>query len=81
MLKIYQFRSCPFCQKVVFKIFDLGLKQGEDYELVEASFGTPGRDEVIALGGKSQVPFMVDGETKLYESNDIIQYLENKFQK
>jgi glutathione S-transferase len=81
LIKIYQFRACPFCQKVVFKIFDLGLKQGVDYELVEASFGTPGRDEVIALGGKSQVPFMVDGETKLYESNDIIQYLENKFQK
>lgn len=79
MIKIYQFRSCPFCQNVYFKLMNMGLKEGEDFELVEASRGTPGRDEVVSLGGKNQVPFMVDGETKMYESNDIIQYIENKY--
>lgn len=60
---------------------ELGLKMGEDYELVEASFGTPGRDEVVALGGLNQVPFLVDGNTQMYESADIVRYIEEKFAK
>lgn len=60
---------------------EMGLKPGVDYELVEASFGTPGRDEVIALGGKSQVPFLVDGDTQMYESDDILRYVIAKYSK
>ena len=34
---------------------------------------------LLNLGGKDQVPFLYNDETeeKLYESNDIIKYLEN----
>jgi glutathione S-transferase len=79
MVRLYQFASCPYCQRVLRLLDDLGLKSGKDYELVEASRGTPGRDEVINLGGASQVPFLVDADVKMYESSDIIAYLKRKF--
>ena len=36
-------------------------------------------EEVVRLGGKQQFPFLTDSEndTKLYESQAIIAYLEN----
>lgn len=54
---------------------------GVDFEYVEASWGTPGREKLVAIGGKNQVPFLVDGDVNMYESQDIIQYLEKKFSK
>ncbi|WCL51139.1 glutathione S-transferase N-terminal domain-containing protein [Leptospira sp. GIMC2001] len=80
MIKIYQFPTCPYCARVIRTLDSLGLESGKDYELIEAYRGTKGREEVVQLGGINQVPFMVDGETKMYESNDIIHYLKNKFQ-
>lgn len=79
MIKLYQFSTCPFCRKVIDAATEMKLKPGEDYILIEASRGTPGREEVVRLGGKGQVPFMVDGDVKMYESDDIIDYLKNKF--
>ncbi|TGL56757.1 glutaredoxin [Leptospira kemamanensis] len=79
MFRLYQYDSCPYCYRVRQSIEALGLLEGKDYVLVEARNGTPGREEVIRLGGISQVPFLVDGETKMYESLDIIEYLKNKF--
>jgi len=76
MKKIYQFASCPYCQKVIQGAKQLGLVEGKDYQLIEASRGTPGRKEVESLGGKSQVPFLVDGSVKMYESDDILNYLK-----
>lgn len=77
-MKLYQFESCPYCAYVRDEFSDLGLKAGRDFELVEASRGTPGREEVIRLGGLSQVPFLVDGDLKLYESRDIVAYVKKK---
>ncbi|XDD44954.1 glutathione S-transferase N-terminal domain-containing protein [Leptospira sp. WS39.C2] len=79
MIRLYQYDSCPYCYRVRSAIQTLGLNEGKDYVLVEARNGTPGREEVIRLGGISQVPFLVDGEVKMYESLDIISYLQNKF--
>jgi len=79
MFRIYQYESCPYCYRVRKTIDSLGLKVGIDFEFVEASYGTPGRKEVIRLGGLSQVPFLVDGEIQMYESLDIIDYLQKKF--
>ncbi|XDD41431.1 glutathione S-transferase N-terminal domain-containing protein [Leptospira sp. WS60.C2] len=79
MFRLYQYDSCPYCHRVRQSIQNLGLVEGKDYVLVEARGGTPGREEVIRLGGISQVPFLVDGDVKMYESLDIIDYLQNKF--
>ena len=37
-------------------------------------------EKLITLGGKRQVPFLIndEDETKLYESDDIIAYLERQ---
>jgi glutathione S-transferase len=79
MIQIYQFASCPYCQRVLRAADRLGLVEGRDYEIVEASRGTPGRAKVVQLGGMSQVPFLVDGAVRMYESADIVDYLAAKF--
>jgi glutathione S-transferase len=79
MVQIYQFASCPYCQRVLRAADRLGLVEGRDYEKIEASRGTPGRAVVVRLGGMSQVPFLVDGDVQMYESADIIDYLAAKF--
>ena len=60
---------------------ELDLEKGKDFELIEAGEGTPGREVVLKEGGLPQVPFMIDGETKMYESGDIVEYLKKKFSK
>ena len=79
MVKIYQTASCPFCMMVVREARSLGLREGEDYELINAARGTPGREELLQIGGRNQVPFLTDGETAMYESRDIVSYLRDKF--
>jgi len=59
---------------------DLGLVENQDYEVVAAGPGTPGRLTVERMGGKAMVPFLVDGTTFMYESDDIIAYLKQKNQ-
>jgi glutathione S-transferase len=66
---------------VMNSIQNLGLKEGVDYEKIEASRGTPGREKVLEIGGKNQVPFLVDGNVSMYESRDIILYLKEKYSK
>lgn len=77
MVKIYSWDRCPFCQKVLRAAQEMGLVEGKTYQVVNAAPGTKGRDEVLAIGGKGMVPFIVDGATSMYESDDIIAYLKN----
>lgn len=81
MIQLYVKFDCPFCGKVMQTIEKLNLKKGEDFEYIDAALGTPGREIVFKEGGKSQVPFMIDGDTRMYESGDIIEYIEKKFSK
>ncbi|MEQ9365431.1 MAG: glutathione S-transferase N-terminal domain-containing protein [Leptospirales bacterium] len=78
-MKIYQTASCPFCMMVVQEARGMGLREGEDYQLINAARGTPGREELLGIGGRNQVPFLTDGEVAMYESRDIIAYLRAKF--
>jgi glutathione S-transferase len=43
--------------------------------------GSPRRAELRERGGKVQVPFLVDPNTgrELYESDDIVAYLEKEY--
>ena len=69
--------GCPFCQKVVQAAGEFELKEGEDFTVINAAQGTPGREVVLNKGGKAMVPFLIDGGTSMYESGDIITYLKN----
>ena len=35
--------------------------------------------ELMEIGGKHKVPFMVDGDTKLYESEVIVAYIKEHY--
>ena len=70
MLILYQFEGCPFCAKVRLKLTELQL----DWLSKTAPRGSKNREELLKLGGKEQVPFLVDEEknVKMYESDEII---------
>lgn len=74
MLTLYVKTGCPYCAKVLASFASNDIT----YETKNINdSGVP--EELIAKGGKQQVPFMVDGETMMYESDDIIAYtLKNK---
>jgi glutathione S-transferase len=78
MIQLYMRDGCPYCQKVLAATQELGMKDGKDFTLIDAAPGTLGRDVVLDVGGKAMVPFMIDGEVSMYESDDIIAYLKDK---
>ncbi len=77
MLKLYTYPSCPYCARVRSAFAGMELK----YEEINAERGTPGSEELVRLGGKQQVPFLVDEEAgvNMYESSDIIAYARGRF--
>ncbi len=77
MIKLYMRDSCPFCKKVLTAAEKTGLKEGKGFTVIDASPGTPGREVVLQVGGKAMVPFLIDGDVSMYESDDIIAYLNN----
>lgn len=76
MIELYVSARCPFCQKVLAAAKKLGLQEGRDFTTVDAAPGTPGSDVVVRVGGDYMVPFLIDGDTSMYESDDIIVYLK-----
>ena len=76
MIQLYLSASCPFCQKVLRAARQMGLEEGKDFTTVNAASGTPGADVVVRVGGDYMVPFLIDGDMSMYESDDIIAYLK-----
>ena len=76
---LYEFRRCPFCVKVRREMKRLNL----DIERRDAKENATYEQELIAGGGKRKVPCLrIDngsGTTWMYESNDIIAYLQKNF--
>ena len=81
MLELYVRDGCPFCRKVLDAARELGLKEGDDYRVIDAAPGTPGRQTVLEVGGKGMVPFLIDGGHSMYESDDIVAYLRQRAKK
>ena len=65
--------TCSYCQKV------LGFMRENDIslQLKDLSESADVRAELIAIGGKQQVPCLVIDGKALYESDDIIAWLKN----
>lgn len=78
-LKLYQYRACPFCVKVRRAMKRLGLK----IETRDALHDMTYRQELLQKGGKTKVPCLrisdASGDTWLYESSEIIAYLQARF--
>ena len=74
-LILYVKTGCPWCQKVL----DFATEKGIQFELRNiADAGVA--EELIARGGKRQVPYLVDRKNtkEMYESADIIEYLKKR---
>ena len=73
MLELFILESCPYCHKVM----DFLDKGGYEYRKIDIK-NKESEESLIKLGGKRQVPFLVDSERniQMYESNDIIEYLK-----
>ena len=76
MLKLFILDSCPYCHKVMDFLDNNNIK----YEKINIENQTS-EDILIRLGGKRQVPFLVDNcrNIQMYESNDIIEYLKTVY--
>ena len=86
MLELYQFEGCPHCKKVREKLSELGvsyvnhnprLGKSDDRRVTNQRT----HDELVETGGQDQVPYLVDTdrEIALYESDDIVEYLETHY--
>ncbi len=77
MIEIFSGEYCPFCKKVITHAIEIGLKEGEDFVILDIN-EDKNRERLLSEGGKRQIPFMIDGNIKMYESDAIIQYLDKK---
>ena len=76
-MKLFIYEGCPYCLKVRDAMKKFGLKEEVDIELVDAH-QEQNKKKLLELGGKAQVPFLVDNEVMMYESDEIISYLIKK---
>ncbi|MFZ9038721.1 MAG: glutaredoxin family protein [Gammaproteobacteria bacterium] len=79
-LKLYQFHQCPFCVRTRRSIRGLGL----NIETRDTRNDPRWQSELIEQGGRYQVPCLRidkgdDNIEWLYESKDIIRYLDQRF--
>lgn len=78
-LALYQFRTCPFCIKVRRTIKGLSL----NIETRDAQRNAVHREQLLREGGAVKVPCLrisdEQGDTWLYESGEIIQYLQRRY--
>ena len=77
-LKLYEFEGCPFCRKVREAIVWLDL---DPIVYPCPQGGKRYREFVKETGGKAQFPYLIDENTgtKMYESDDIIEYLYENY--
>lgn len=77
-LTLYVRTGCPYCAKVLAAGEELGitfnLKNVAEHGIA---------DELIARGGKKQMPYLVDEDqhVEMYESDDIVKYLHEHYAK
>lgn len=80
-LSLYQFHACPFCVKTRRAMHRLNVP----VTLHDAKNDPVQRERLLTGGGKVKVPCLhieEEGQSRwMYESNEIIAYLEQRFAK
>ena len=73
MLELFILENCPYCIKV------MNFMDEKEIEYTKIDIkNKDSENSLIQIGGKRQVPFLVDTDRniQMYESNDIIEYLK-----
>ena len=74
-LVLYEYESCPYCQRVLRAIKDLGLK----VELRDTLMNHTHLRDLVALMGSTQVPtLLIDGQP-MRESADIVAWMYRQY--
>jgi glutathione S-transferase len=78
-LELYSFEASPFCRIARECLSSLEIP----YRLHNVAKGSPGRDSLRERAGKLMVPYLVDPNTgrEMFESADIVRYLETTYAK
>ena len=76
-LTLYHFNGCPYCRKVR----DFLSKEKITVPMKDILENPTYRDELLKIGGKTQVPCLIINGKALYESMDIIKWFENNYKK
>lgn len=73
MIELFILESCGYCRKVETYLEEHNIP----YKKINISEKS-NEDTLIKIGGKRQVPFLVDrkNNVQMYESDDIINYLK-----
>ena len=74
-LTLYHFNGCPYCTYVRQFMKQSGIKIAEKDTMRDNS----ARQELMSIGGKTQVPCLVIDGKPLYESNDIINWFKKNW--
>ena len=72
-LILYSMASCPFCHRVLQFLEDQDINIPVKDIIENPSY----RQELIELGGKSQVPCLIINNKPMYESADIINWVQD----
>jgi len=71
-LTLYYFPSCPYCRLVLDCLGRLDL----EIPMRDIQSEPGARDDLLEIGGKAQVPCLVIDGKPLYESSDVVRWLE-----
>ncbi len=76
-MRLWGRKSSINVQKVLWCLAELGLKEGKDFERIDAGlhFGRNNTPEFLKMNPNGLVPTLEDGEVVLWESNTIMRYL------
>ena len=72
-LELYKFDSCPYCVRVFKAIEQMGRT---DIEMRDIEESAADYKRLLEVGGKDQVPCLFIDGSPMYESLDIIDWLE-----
>jgi glutathione S-transferase/RNA polymerase-associated protein len=76
VITLYEHPLSPYAQKV--KIFL--LEKGIPFEAKTPNIGVPGDQSDFATGNpRAEVPLLIDGATRVFDSTIICEYLEDKY--
>ncbi len=77
ILELYNFEASPYCRKVRERLCELNL----DSLVHNVGKLSKHRPELVARGGKMMVPYLIDPNTgtEMYESDDIVAYLDRTY--